>query len=76
MTLLPCLKSALLIASAVLGLGQVSSANARSIEDIKKDGKILVATEGQFSPFNLLPGQPSSPASRWRWPRPWPPRWA
>ena len=56
MTLLPCLKSALLIASAVLGLGLVTGANARSIDDIKKDGKLVVATEGQFAPFNYFQG--------------------
>ena len=29
---------------------------ARSIDDIKKDGKIIIATEGQFAPFNYFQG--------------------
>ncbi len=39
----------LLIASAV-------TAQARSLEDVKKDGKINIATEGQFAPFNFFQG--------------------
>jgi polar amino acid transport system substrate-binding protein len=29
---------------------------ARSLDDIKKDGKIILATEGQFAPFNYFQG--------------------
>ena len=29
---------------------------ARSFEDVKKDGKIIIATEGQFAPFNYFQG--------------------
>jgi len=29
---------------------------ARSLEEVKKDGKIIVATEGQFAPFNYFQG--------------------
>ena len=29
---------------------------ARTLDDIKKDGKIIVATEGQFAPFNYFEG--------------------
>ena len=32
------------------------SVQARSIDAIKKDGKILLATEGQFAPFNFFKG--------------------
>lgn len=32
------------------------SVQARSIEAIQKDGKILLATEGQFAPFNFFKG--------------------
>jgi polar amino acid transport system substrate-binding protein len=29
---------------------------ARTLEDVKKDGKMIVATEGQFAPFNYFQG--------------------
>ena len=29
---------------------------ARTLDEIKKDGKIIVATEGQFAPFNFFEG--------------------
>ena len=32
------------------------SVQARTIDAIKKDGKILIATEGQFAPFNYFKG--------------------
>ena len=32
------------------------AAQARSFDDIKKDGKIIIATEGQFAPFNFFQG--------------------
>ena len=54
MKLLPLLKSGILTLSTVFGL--VSPADARSIEEIKKDGKIIIATEGQFAPFNYFQG--------------------
>ena len=31
-------------------------AQARSFDGIRKDGKIIVATEGQFAPFNYFQG--------------------
>ncbi|WP_423228540.1 ABC transporter substrate-binding protein [Pseudaquabacterium inlustre] len=31
-------------------------AQARTIDEIRKDGKIVVATEGQFAPFNFFQG--------------------
>jgi polar amino acid transport system substrate-binding protein len=34
----------------------VVGAQARTIEAIKKDGKLIVATEGQFAPFNFFQG--------------------
>ena len=54
MKLLPLLKSSILTLSTVLGL--VSPADARTIEEIRKDGKIIIATEGQFAPFNYFQG--------------------
>jgi len=44
----------LALAAALLGLAL--TADARPIEAIKKSGKIIVATEGQFSPFNFYQG--------------------
>ena len=42
MSLLPLLKKSALICAALLGLA--AQADARSIDEIKKDGKIIVAT--------------------------------
>ena len=42
-------------ASAV-ALCAVFAAQARTFDEIKKDGKILIATEGQFAPFNFFNG--------------------
>ncbi len=44
-----------LVASAV-ALCAVFSVQARTFDEIKKDGKILIATEGQFAPFNFFNG--------------------
>ena len=44
-----------LIASAV-ALCAAFSVQARSLDEIKKGGKIIVATEGQFAPFNYFKG--------------------
>jgi polar amino acid transport system substrate-binding protein len=54
MKLLPLLKSTALLATAVLALAH--QAHARTIDEIKKDGKLVVATEGQFAPFNYFQG--------------------
>ncbi|HET9821236.1 MAG TPA: ABC transporter substrate-binding protein [Burkholderiaceae bacterium] len=43
-----------LCALALLGLA--AAAGARSFDEIKKDGTLRVATEGQFSPFNYFQG--------------------
>lgn len=43
------------VASAV-ALCAVFAAQARTFDEIKKDGKILIATEGQFAPFNFFNG--------------------
>ena len=40
------------VASAV-ALCAVFGAQARTFDEVKKDGKILIATEGQFAPFNF-----------------------
>ena len=41
-----------LVAVAAVSLG----AQARTFDEIKKDGKIIIATEGQFAPFNFFQG--------------------
>ena len=42
--------------AAVIGCVVALAAQARSFEDSKKDGKIIIATEGQFAPFNFFQG--------------------
>ena len=32
------------------------AAQARTLDEVKKDGKIIMATEGQFAPFNYFKG--------------------
>jgi polar amino acid transport system substrate-binding protein len=44
-----------LLAGAAL-IATFTNAQARSVEEIRKDGKILIATEGQFAPFNFFQG--------------------
>ncbi|MFZ4479283.1 MAG: ABC transporter substrate-binding protein [Rhodoferax sp.] len=43
---------------AALGLALASAltAQARSLDEVKKDGRINIATEGQFAPFNYFQG--------------------
>lgn len=42
---------------ALLGLALLAiTAQARSFDEVKKDGKIIIATEGQFPPFNYFQG--------------------
>ena len=43
-----------LVATAACALALC--AQARSFDDIRRDGKIIVATEGQFAPFNYFQG--------------------
>lgn len=43
-------------AACLLALAAATTAQARSFDDIKKDGKIVIATEGQFAPFNYFQG--------------------
>ena len=54
MKLLSLLNKSVLLTAALLLLAP--TVGARSIDDIKKDGKIIVATEGQFAPFNYFQG--------------------
>ena len=42
--------------ATLLALALASGAWARSFEEIKKDGRIIIATEGQFAPFNFFQG--------------------
>jgi len=44
------------LAASALAFACVFNVQARSFDDIKKDGKIIVATEGQFAPFNYFQG--------------------
>ena len=44
------------VCTVLLGLAATAPAQARSFEEIKKDGTIRIATEGQFSPFNYFVG--------------------
>src|SRR5689334_3751724 len=39
-----------------IGLLLAFGSHARSFDEIKKDGKIIVATEGQYPPFNFFQG--------------------
>ncbi len=54
MTPLQSLKKSVLIAAALLGLA--AQADARGFDEIRKDGRIIVVTEGQFAPFNFFQG--------------------
>ncbi|WKB53420.1 ABC transporter substrate-binding protein [Eleftheria terrae] len=40
------------VLAGVLGLGLAAVAQARGFEDIKKQGRIVIASEGQYAPFN------------------------
>jgi len=42
--------------ATVVAVCAAFSVQARTIEAIQKDGKILIATEGQFAPFNYFKG--------------------
>ena len=46
-----------LVASATLWLGLMAGSQARTIEAIQKSGTLVVATEGQFAPFNFFQGK-------------------
>jgi len=44
------------LGAGVVLLLAAAGVQARSVDDIKKDGKIIIATEGQFAPFNYFQG--------------------
>jgi polar amino acid transport system substrate-binding protein len=46
----------LLLAALLVPVLLASPARARTLDEIKKDGKIVVATEGAFPPFNFFRG--------------------
>lgn len=48
------LKKCALVVTALLGLAV--QVDARTVDEIRKDGKIIIATEGQFAPFNHFQG--------------------
>ena len=50
------INTALSAALMIAGVGLGSSSQARPIEQIRKSGTLVVATEGQFSPFNYFEG--------------------
>jgi len=50
------MKSIKFLLAAVAGLVVALSAQARSFDDIKASGKIVVATEGAYPPFNYFQG--------------------
>jgi polar amino acid transport system substrate-binding protein len=43
-------------AALVIGIAAGATAQARTLEQIKADGKIIVATEGAYAPFNYYRG--------------------
>jgi polar amino acid transport system substrate-binding protein len=43
--------------AAALAAGLVAGANARSFDEIKHSGTIVIATEGKFPPFNFMQNQ-------------------
>lgn len=45
------------VALALATLALASAASARTFDQIKKDGTIVIATEGAFQPFNYFKGQ-------------------
>lgn len=53
---MPRLSSLTVAAAAVLMLFGAGAASARNIDAIKKSGTIIVATEGQYAPFNFFEG--------------------
>ena len=53
-TLLKTLSRRTALAAAGLALLAAAAADARSLEDIRKAGTIVVASEGKFSPFNFV----------------------
>jgi len=54
----PTLKRRTLLAAAIsaAALLGATAADARSIEDIRKSGTLIVASEGKFAPFNFVEG--------------------
>ncbi len=53
-TSFPTLSRRLAIALAGCALFAGAAADARSLEDIRKSGTIVIASEGKFSPFNFV----------------------
>jgi polar amino acid transport system substrate-binding protein len=44
------------IVAAAVGLFAATAVQARTIEDIRKSGTIVIASEGKFAPFNFVEG--------------------
>jgi polar amino acid transport system substrate-binding protein len=49
-------RTAAVLAFAAAALLGAAGAQARSIEDIRKSGTIIIASEGKFAPFNFVEG--------------------
>ena len=49
-------RAVLAVALAASTLFAAAPAGARSIEDIRKSGTLVVASEGKFAPFNFVEG--------------------
>jgi polar amino acid transport system substrate-binding protein len=50
------MKKIKLLAAAIAALAVCASVQARTLDEIKKDGKIVIATEGAYPPFNYFQG--------------------
>jgi polar amino acid transport system substrate-binding protein len=49
-------RAAVVLAFAAAALFGAACADARSVEDIRKSGTIVIASEGKFAPFNFVDG--------------------
>jgi polar amino acid transport system substrate-binding protein len=45
-----------LLAAAIAAIAVCASVQARTLDEIKKDGKLIIATEGAYPPFNYFQG--------------------
>ena len=50
------MKAIKFLAAAIAGLAVCAAVQARTLDEIKKDGKIIIATEGAYPPFNYFQG--------------------
>ncbi|MFD2271193.1 ABC transporter substrate-binding protein [Undibacterium arcticum] len=50
------MKAIKFLVAAIAGLAVCAAVQARPFEEIKKDGKIIIATEGAYPPFSYFQG--------------------